>query len=87
MHSLRGIQYNLVLDDSLLVWERNSKCVLSLHGGRVVETVTRTKLLGGITIFVANLAGRLTISSAVCIDRSCSSLNCNVPSGPHVIPN
>ena len=64
-----------------------SKRVLSLHGGNVVETVTKTKLLEGITVFAANLTVGLVISSAVCTDRSCSSLNCNVPSGPHVIPN
>ena len=64
-----------------------SKRVLSLHGGNVVETVTKTKLLGGITVLAANLTVGLVISSAVCTDGSCSSLNCNVPSGPHVIPN
>ena len=64
-----------------------SKRVFSLHGGNVVNTVTRTKLLGGITVLTANLTGGLVISSAVCIDGSCSSLNCRVPSGPQVIPN
>ena len=64
-----------------------SKCVLSLHGGSVVETVTKTKLLEGITAFAANLTVGLVISSVVCTDRYCSALNCNVPSGPHVIPN
>ena len=64
-----------------------SKCVLSLHGGSVVKTVIKTKLLGGITVLAANLMVGLVITSAVCTDESCSSLNCNVPSGPHVIPN
>ena len=64
-----------------------SKCVLSLHGGNIVETVTKTRLLGGITVFSANLTVGLATSSAVCTDGSCSSLNCNVPSGPHVIPS
>ena len=56
-------------------------------GGNVVDTVTKTRLLGGITVLAANLTVGLVISSAVCIDESCSSLNCNVPFGPHVIPN
>ena len=64
-----------------------SKRVLSSHGGNVVDTVAKTKLLGGITVLAANLTVGLVISSAVCTDRSCSSLNCNVPSGPHVIPS
>ena len=64
-----------------------SKRVLPLHGGNVVETVTKTKLLEGITVFVANLTVGLVISSAVCTDKSYLSLNCNIPSGPHVIPN
>ena len=63
------------------------KCVLSLHEGSVVETVTKTKLLGGIMVFAAKLTVELVTSSAVCTDESCSSLSCNVPSGPHVIPN
>ena len=64
-----------------------SKHVLSLHEGSVVETVTRTKLLEGITAFAANFTSGLVISSAVCTDKSCLSLNCNISSGPHVIPN
>ena len=32
-----------------------SKRVLSLHEGNVVETVTKTKLLEGITVFAVNL--------------------------------
>ena len=64
-----------------------SKRVFSSHGGNVVDTVTNTKLLGGIIVLAANLTVGLVISSAVCIDGSCSSLNCYVPSGPHVIPN
>ena len=42
-----------------------SKCVLSLHGGNIVETVTKTKLLGGTTVFAANLTVGLATSSAV----------------------
>ena len=64
-----------------------SKRVFSSQGGNVVDTVTKTKLLGGITVLAANLTVGLVISYAACIDGSCSSLNCNVPSGPHVIPN
>ena len=64
-----------------------SKCVLSLHGGNIVETVTKTRLLGGITVFEANLTVGLATSSVICTDGSCSSLNCYVPSGPHVIPS
>ena len=64
-----------------------SKYVLSLHEGNIVETVTKTRLLGGITVFAANLTVGLATSSAVCTDGSCSSLNCKVPSGPHVIPS
>ena len=63
------------------------KCVLFSHGGSVAITVTKTKLLGGITVLAANLTVGLVTSSAACTDGSCSSLNCNVPSGPHVIPN
>ena len=63
------------------------KRVFSSHGGNVVDTVTKTKVLGGITVLAANLTVGLVISSAVCIDGSCSSLNCKVPSGPHEIPN
>ena len=51
-----------------------SKCVLSLHGGNIVETVTITRLLGGITVCEANLAVGLATSSAVCTDGSCLSL-------------
>ena len=43
-----------------------SKCVFSSHGGNVVDTVTKTKVLGGITVLAANLTVRLVISSAVC---------------------
>ena len=50
-----------------------SKQVLSLHGGNVAETVTKTKLLEGITVFAVNLTVGLVISSAVCTDRSGSS--------------
>ena len=64
-----------------------SKRVLSLQEGNVVETVTKTRLLEGITVFAANITAGLVISSAVCTDKSCLSLNCNIPSGPHVIPN
>ena len=87
MHSLRGIQYSLVLNEEFACVGTKSKRVLSSHGGNVVDTVTKTKLLGGITVLAANLTVGLVISSVVCIDGSCSSLNCNVPSGPHVIPN
>ena len=87
MHNLRGIQYSLVLNENSFVWGQNQKRVFSSHGGNVVDTVTKTKLLGGITVLAANLTVRLVISSAACIDGSCSSLNCNVPSGPHIIPN
>ena len=55
--------------------------------GNVVETVIKTRLLGGITVFAANLTVGLATSSAVCTDGSCLSLNCKVPSGPHVIPS
>ena len=64
-----------------------SKRVLFLHEGSVVETVTKTELLEGITVFAANLTVGLVISSAVCTNRSCLSLNCNTPSGPQVIPS
>ena len=64
-----------------------SKRVLSSHGANVVITVTKTKLLGGITVLAANLTVGLVTSSVACTDRSCSSLNCYVPSGPHVIPS
>ena len=87
MHNLRGIQHSLVLNEGLLAWGVKSKCVLSLHEGNVVETVTKTKLLEGITVFAANITAGLVISSAVCTDKSCLSLNCNIPSGPQVIPN
>ena len=40
-----------------------SKRVFSSHGGNVVDTVTKTKLLGGITVLAANLTVGLVISS------------------------
>ena len=64
-----------------------SKSVFSSHGGNVVNTVTKAKVLEGITVLAANLTVGLVISSAVCIDGSCSSFNCKAPSGPHEIPN
>ena len=64
-----------------------SKHVLFLHEGNAVETVTKAKLLEGTTIFAANITIGLVISSAVCTNKSCLSLNCNTPSGPQVIPN
>ena len=42
---------------------------------------------GGITVLAANLTVGLITSSAAYTDGSCSSLNCSVPSGPHVIPS
>ena len=42
-----------------------SKRVLSLQEGNVVETVTKTRLLEGITVFAANITAGLVISSAV----------------------
>ena len=54
-------------------------CFLPHMGAMLVDTVTRTKVLGGITVLAANLTVGLVISSAVCIDGSCSSLNCKVP--------
>ena len=74
MHNLRSIQYNLVLTENSLVWEQNQNVFSPQHGGNVVDTVTKTKLRGGITVLAANLTVGLVISSAVCIDGSCSSL-------------
>ena len=64
-----------------------SKRVLFLHEGNVVETVTKTKLLEGTTVFTANITVGLVISSAVCTDKSCLSFSCNTPSGPQEFPN
>ena len=40
-----------------------SKRVFSSHEGNVVVTVTKTKVLGGITVLAANLTVGLVISS------------------------
>ena len=87
MHNLRGTQHSSVLNEGFFCVGTKSKRVLSLHEGNVVKTMTKTKLLEGITVFAANLTAGLVISSAVCTDKSCLSLNYNIPSGPHVIPN
>ena len=63
------------------------KWVLFLHRGYLVKIGTTTRLLGGTTILVASLAVGAFIPSAVCTGISLLFLNCNTPSGPHVIPN
>ena len=82
MHNLRDIQHSLVLNGGLAYIGIKSKRVLFLHEGNVVETVTKTKLLEGTTVFAANLTVGLVISSAVCTDKSCLSLNCIPPLVP-----
>ena len=64
-----------------------SKRVLFSQGGNIVMTGTTIKLLGGTPTLVASLVVGVIIFSAVCTGISLLSLNCNTPSGPHVIPN
>ena len=51
-------------------------------GAMLLNTVTKTKVLEGITVLAANLTVGLVISSAVCIDGSCSSLTAKLPLVP-----